>query len=1240
MKNILNTTGQILFALFLLVFFNNSFAQRNNPQGISVNVIGTTPTSTTLEFVVNNYETYSSTIDGREYVDYYIPGSIFLMEKGLPQLPTHRVSIVIPDLAGMNFRIVDQNITTIETRNVAPSKGHLTRNIDPSTVPYTFSEFYQSNTWYPQNNISLDEPYIIRDLRGQTVQFNPMQYNPAEGKLKICTRMLVEVYSDANVTAENTLQRSRPLTGISKEFSGIYSSLFINFGFSYYDYVPLQENGRLLIVYPTAFASNIIPFVQWKQERGLQTLTAEYPTATGTGTTALKSYIQNLYNSAEGLTFIIFVGESNQIPTISGQYEGAPSDPCYVKLAGTDAYPDAFISRISPSSATNLDYVLHKLIRYEKFPDTGPAATWYLKGVGVASNEGSPPDYTRASWLKAMLIDDMYFTQVDEIYDPGATSSMVTTSLNNGRSIINYIGHGSGTSWSTTGFGVSTIHQLANGYKNPFILDVACMNGDFTMTECMEEAWIRAGDMANPKGAIAVYGSSTNASWVPPCDMQNHAVSLLTNREMKSVGGVCFNGLMHGMDLWGGSSGEGLKMMEQYNIFGDCTMLLTFGLLPDSTAPEQITDLAAANPTSNSIMITWTSPYDSSLGGVVSYDLRYSNSPIVTDIDFQNATSVIVPGGPDSAGIAKSYELKNLSFSTTYYVAIKATDIWGNKSEMSNVPSIVTWDAPLMAVNPDSLNCSILPGTTHTEIISISNISAANSTLDYSITFTNNTFPGNVAAKVVDKNKFNQENSGKNPKQQLYGTSQRGSGGPDTFGYEWIDSNDPNGPGYVWNDISATGTLVTNWIATSTYSALDEGKAGPFNLGFSFKYYGVQYSQVYFCSNGFISFTDITDAGMTNAAIPGTAIPNNLIAPLWDDLDGKTTGKVYYKAEADKFIVQYKDWPGYYSGTGPFTFQVVLYKSGKIILYYNTILGTVTSCTVGIENQQGNDGLQVVRNAAYLQNNLALQFSAEPDWLASNNYEGRIYNGNSVDVQLTFTTDDLDLGDYSMDMEITTNDPLHTNIVVPVHMTITNDTPVELATFRAEQKDDNVVLNWSTASETNNRGFEIERMQVESLQSSAGSQQWKMVGSVEGNGTTTKVNSYSFVDKSVLTGKYSYRLKQIDFDGTVNYSSAVEVDVTGPKEFSLSQNYPNPFNPSTKIHYTIPDADNNSVSLVTIKVYDILGNEVATLVNENKEPGRYTIDFNTDAYGLSSGVYIYTMKAGSFVQTHKMLLMK
>ena len=200
---------------------------------------------------------------------------------------------------------------------------------------------------------------------------------------------------------------------------------------------------------------------------------------------------------------------------------------------------------------------------------------------------------------------------------------------------------------------------------------------------------------------------------------------------------------------------------------------------------------------------------------------------------------------------------------------------------------------------------------------------------------------------------------------------------------------------------------------------------------------------------------------------------------------------------------------------------------------------------------------------------------------------------------------------------------------------VPSPTPVELLSFSAKEIDGKVNLNWVTATEINNKGFEIERRQ----RSDIGNQPaWEIVGFVNGNGTTTQTHSYSFKDENVQAGKYQYRLKQIDFDGCFAYSSIVEVENNIPTEFSLEQNYPNPFNPTTTIRYQIPDKE-----FVTLKIYDILGNEVAVLVNEEKPAGSYTVEFTShsrDGKSLSSGLYFYTISTGSFNSTKKMLLLK
>lgn len=195
-------------------------------------------------------------------------------------------------------------------------------------------------------------------------------------------------------------------------------------------------------------------------------------------------------------------------------------------------------------------------------------------------------------------------------------------------------------------------------------------------------------------------------------------------------------------------------------------------------------------------------------------------------------------------------------------------------------------------------------------------------------------------------------------------------------------------------------------------------------------------------------------------------------------------------------------------------------------------------------------------------------------------------------------------------------------------------TPVEFISFTSTIKGNAVQLAWITATETNNSGFEILRGVYPTNNGTQNDIEWETIGFVPGFGTTTEPKSYTFTDENILSGIFKYRLKQKDFDGTFTYSNEIEVKLNfTPKEFVLNQNYPNPFNPKTNIQYAI-----SSRQFVTLKVYDLLGNEIATLVNEEKSVGEYKVTF--DATGLSSGIYFYQLKAGNFIQTKKMIHLK
>ncbi len=202
------------------------------------------------------------------------------------------------------------------------------------------------------------------------------------------------------------------------------------------------------------------------------------------------------------------------------------------------------------------------------------------------------------------------------------------------------------------------------------------------------------------------------------------------------------------------------------------------------------------------------------------------------------------------------------------------------------------------------------------------------------------------------------------------------------------------------------------------------------------------------------------------------------------------------------------------------------------------------------------------------------------------------------------------------------------NIVMSV--TGTENVPVELTSFNAYDVRGQVNIEWSTSTETNNRGFEIQK--------SADGQNFITVGFVKGHGTTTEAQSYSFVDKSAADGVVSYRLKQLDFNGVTVYSDVVTLNVDAPADYQLAQNFPNPFNPTTQISFALPvDAG------VRITVFNALGQEMSKIVDNTFTAGSHTVNFN--ASKLSSGLYFYTLQAKgvdgtSYLMTKKMMLMK
>jgi subtilisin family serine protease len=442
---------------------------------------------------------------------------------------------------------------------------------------------------------------------------------------------------------------------------------------------------------------------------------------------------------------------------------------------------------------------------------------------------------------------------------------------------------------------------------------------------------------------------------------------------------------------------------------------------PDETPPSQVTDLAASGVASNWIQLTWTAPADdyTTMTGVCSaYDLRYSTSPI-DDTSWATATQVIGEPNPQPPGSTETFRVNGLGFSTTYYFAIKALDEYGNQSPLSNVPSATTLGAPTVAVAPTSLSAILETGGTTSQTLTVSNVGEG--VLDFTIPSAEYIQPSKASFAAVQQHDYVELQKDavdtRPPNPQFFG-----SGGPDAFGYRWRDSDEPGGPAYNWIEIDGSGTAIA--------LASDDQNLGPFPIGFTFPFYGNNFTTFNVCSNGWVSFTNTTTA-YSNSALPAAGAPGNLLALFWDDLTFTSGGDVYYQYDGTRLIIEYKNVP-HYSAGGPYSMEIHLYPNGQIDYMYQSMTSPLDSATIGIQNADGTDGLTVVYNAAYVHDNMAVRFASIPPWLSTSPNSGSIAAGASVDVTVGFNASGLCGSHFDANLHVLSNDPVTPDAVVPV----------------------------------------------------------------------------------------------------------------------------------------------------------------------------------------------------------------
>ena len=503
------------------------------------------------------------------------PGSVPILESGAPELPRMARSIIIPDLAHMELSVLETEFIDVPVENIEPSKGNLTRDIDPSTIPYTYGKPYQTDEWYPGNFVFMREPYIMRSLRGQTVVLQPIQYNPIQRILRIYTHIKISILENG-LSQNNPLTR-RPANGGSREFEHMYKDHFINYPTDD-RYDVLGEQGPMLIISYGDFMDEMQTFVDWKNYKGIPTEMVDIADVGDVDDIA--QLVEDQYYE-NGIAFVLLVGDIDQIETIrrsDGAGSNSPSDNSLTFVAGNDFYPDLIIGRFSAETGEQVETMINRTIGYEMDPD--PAADWYKKGSGFASNQGPGDDGEyddeHLDNIRELLLAYTYI-EVDQIYDPDGTVAQGEAAINEGRSIVNYTGHGSNGSW---GNGCPMNNTNVNGLVNtgmwPFIWSVACVNGEFNNGTCFAETWLRATDSdGNPTGAIATLMSTVNQAWNPPMEGQDEMnaifVESYSDNIKRTFGGLSFNGMNQMNDSYGS---QGYDETCYWTIFGDPSVVM------------------------------------------------------------------------------------------------------------------------------------------------------------------------------------------------------------------------------------------------------------------------------------------------------------------------------------------------------------------------------------------------------------------------------------------------------------------------------------------------------------------------------------------------------------------------------------------------------------------------------------------------------------------------------------------
>lgn len=802
--------------------------------------------------------------------------------------------------------------------------------------------------------------------------------------------------------------------------------------------------------------------------------------------------------------------------------------------------------------------------------------------------------------------------------------------------------------------------------------------------------------------------------------------------------------LMEGVDQ--------LPAFENISISGGRLNAANSVLVDDGNPPADVTDLEVSDITQSLALLSWTAPGNSGMDGRAGdYELRFSTEPI-TEENFEEAPALDLLPNPSIAGTTETFVVRGLEANTTYYFGLRAVDVFGNESGVSNIVAGTTEEPASAGLDITDITDSITVEESGEYTFNMNNTGAGD------LRFIVPSAMAETAARMAGDHPIHAGMESyqitTSPEGKPVGMPvTKGAGGPDAGGYFWLDDGEMQGLSFVWNDISETGTEVVFDDETDGLAEL--------SLPFEFPFYGEMQQDFVLGENGLLSFNllPVTGAPLNEPLPAASGALRNLVAPFWTDLDlSEGSVHTFYDEAAQSFTIQWtnaKRDVDEEEEAGSYTFQVVFNSTGNISFRYLDMQGEIDHATVGVQPDTGADALLIAYNTNFTKSLKAVNVSPSlPEWLSISPASGILGPGESLELTANVDGTDFVNGNYTSGLMFLNNDLENAFLSVPVNIEAEGGLP-DILLSESDINFGTVFLEYPQTRELqiNNNGraaisfegaeilnpgvslvfeddaegiaaldsvlvsitydpSEVELLDEELLISTDDAATGDIVigltgeaaiapdirlnrnllfaevvpGQIVSRDMTVRNAGGSTLDYSVTfeettegnEGNYPSWILYVDGDGslepeeideltvrfrgnvdpgeytadmiitsndpasgenrvglqlTVETGTSVDPNDERPVSFELSQNYPNPFNPTTQISYALPEMTN-----VRLEVYNVQGQRVAVLVDQQQNPGRYSATF--DASNLSSGVYLYKLQAAGFSQTQKMLLIK